>query len=122
EQRGTTGHRAPEPGEAIALRYGGYLKLGAEVSAGYRLSGTKAMSIGGLALSERYDLSVIGKIGLTAGVAGRFSILLNGADADGLPGRARGQVRGHRAKGLQNAAAGKVRVNDKVKQLPAATD
>ena len=54
---------APEPGEAISLRYGGYLKLGAEVAAGYELAGTKAFSVGQLALSERYRLSILGKVG-----------------------------------------------------------
>jgi len=120
EQTAPTGKRAPEPGEAITLRYGGYLKLGAEVSAGYRLSGTKALSIGGLALSERYDLSVIGKIGLTAGVAGRFSILLAGAD--GLPGWARVQVRRHRARDLKIAADVNVGFKNKLDHLPATAD
>jgi hypothetical protein len=38
--------RAPEPGEAIALRYGGYLRLAAEASAGYRMAGCKSISLG----------------------------------------------------------------------------
>jgi hypothetical protein len=87
--------RAPEPGEAISLRYGGYLKLGAEVSAGYDLSGSKSFALGGLALSEKYDLSVIGRLGLSAGVAGRFAILVTVADGcrTGRASRSAGTVR-----------------------------
>lgn len=95
------GGRAPESGEAIFLEYGGYLRLAAEVSAGYQLAGTKAFSIGQLALSEKYDLSVIGRIGLSAGVAGRYSILVTGNE---LPGWARVQVRRRNAKNLKIAA------------------
>ena len=95
------GSRAPEPGEAIFLEYGGYLRLASEVSAGYRLAGTKSIAIGQLALSEKYDLSVIGKIGLSAGVAGRYAILVTG---DAVPGWARVQVRRRNAKNLKIAA------------------
>ena len=68
--------------------YGGYLKVGAEVAAGYELSGSKSFSLGGLALSEKYDLSVIGRIGLKAGVAGRFSILVTADGTAGVDARA----------------------------------
>lgn len=95
------GTRAPEPGEAIALEYGGYLRLGAELSAGYRLAGTKSVAIGQLALSEKYDLSIVGKIGLSAGVAGRFAILVTAGD---LPGWCRVQVRRQRATDFKVAA------------------
>jgi len=95
------GARAPEPGEAIALQYGGYLRLGAELSAGYRLAGTKSVAVGQLALSEKYDLSIVGKIGMSAGVAGRFSILVTAGDR---PGWCRVQVRRHRAKDFKVAA------------------
>ena len=60
---------APAAGEAVSIRYGGFLQLGAEVAAGYELTGTKAFSISQLALSERYRLSILGKIGLSARVA-----------------------------------------------------
>jgi hypothetical protein len=123
------GELAPEPGEAISLRYGGYLRLGAEASAGYRLSGTKSVSIGQLALSEKYDLSVIGRIVLSAGVAGRFSILVTAADpaltqtAAGTERDAarwaRVQVRRHRAKDLKIAADVNVNVNNQLEPLPA---
>jgi len=95
------GTSAPEPGEAMALQYGGYLRLGAELSAGYQLAGTRSVSIGELALSETYDLSIVGKIGMSAGVAGRFAMLVTAGD---LPGWCRVQVRRHRAKDLKVAA------------------
>jgi hypothetical protein len=121
------GELAPEPGEAISLRYGGYLRLGAEASAGYRLSGTKSFSIGQLALSEKYDLSVIGRIGLSAGVAGRFSILVTAADpalAQATPAGdaarwARVQVRRHRAKDLKIAADVNVTFKNQLDDLPS---
>ena len=84
----------PERGEAVSLRYGGYLRVGAELAAGYELAGTKAVSVGGLSLSERYRLSILGKVGLSAAIAGRFSILVTAGD---LPGWARVKVTRHRA-------------------------
>jgi len=92
---------APAPGEAVSIRYGGYLRLGAEVAAGYELSGTKAFSISQLALSERYRLSILGKVGLSAGIAGRFSITVTAGDR---PGWARVQVKRHRSADLRVAA------------------
>ena len=113
------GGRAPEAGEAISLRYGGYLRVAAEVSAGYQLAGTKAVSIGQLALSEKYDLSILGKIGLSAGVAGRYSILVTRAE---LPGWARVQVRRHRAKDLKIAADVTVEFKNELTDLPASAN
>jgi hypothetical protein len=92
---------APEAGEAVSLRFGGYLRLGAEVAAGYELTGTKAFSLSQLALSERYRLAVVGKVGLSAGVAGRFVILVTAGDR---PGWARVQIKRHRAADLKVAA------------------
>ena len=108
-----------EPGEAISLRYGGYLSVGAEVSAGYDLSGSKSFSLGGLALSEKYDLAIVGRIGLKAGVAGRFSILMTAAD--GLPEWTRVQVRRHVAKDLTVAADVNVNFKNQL-DLPATAD
>jgi hypothetical protein len=110
------GDRPPEAGEAIALRYGGYLKFSAEVAAGYQLTGTKDVSLGQLALSEKYDLSILGKIGLSAGVAGRYSILVTGDDS---PGWARVQVRRHRAKDMKVAADVTVDFKNDLTDLPA---
>ncbi|MEO8070557.1 MAG: hypothetical protein ABI652_04085 [Acidobacteriota bacterium] len=111
--------RPPAAGEAIALQFGGEIRLGTEVAAGYELSGSKAFSLGGLALSEQYDLSVVGRIGLKAGVAGRFSILVTAAD--GLPDWARVQVRRHRATDMAIAADVNVGFRNQL-ELPATAD
>src|SRR5262245_62018683 len=107
---------APEPGEAISLRYGGYLRLAAEVSAGYKLAGTKSFSIGELALSEKYALSILGKIGLTAGIAGEFSINVTGVDD--LAGWARVRVHRHKSKNIGIAADVDVGFKQKLDGLP----
>ena len=111
---------APEPGESISLRYGGYLKLGAEASAGYELAGTKSVALGQLALSENYGLSIIGKVGLSAEIAGRFSILVTAADD--LPGWVRVCVK--RSKSRQAAIAADVNVGFKTQldNLPPTAD
>jgi hypothetical protein len=113
------GDSAPEPGEAIALRYGGYLRFATEVSAGYQLAGTKGVSVGQLALSEKYDLSILGKVGLSAGVAGRYSILVTAAD---LPGWARVRVHRQRSKDLKIAADVTVDFKNELTNLPADAD
>jgi hypothetical protein len=69
-----------------------------------------------MALSEKYDLSILGKVGLTAGVAGEFSILVTGDSA--LPGWARVQVRRHRSSSLSVAADVNVGFNNKLTNLP----
>lgn len=113
------GATAPEPGEAIALRYGGYLRLAADVSAGYKLAGTKSFALGDLALSEKYDLSILGKVGLSAGVAGRFSILVTAGDQ---PGWARVVVRRHKSKDLKIAADVNVGLKHELQGLPGSAE
>jgi hypothetical protein len=107
--------QAPDAGEALSIRYGGYLRLGAEVAAGYELAGTKACSISQLALSERYGLSILGKIGLSAGIAGRFSILVMAGDR---PGWARVQVKRNRSADLRVAADVTVTFANELDGLP----
>ncbi len=107
---------APTPGEAIALRYGGYLRLGAEVASGYQLSGTKSVTAGALQLSEHYGLSVLGRVGLAAGVAGRFAILVT-ADDD-LAGWARVRVRRLSSKDFKVAADVNVTFAHQLDNLP----
>src|SRR5262249_12762340 len=114
------GDRAPELGEAIFLRYGGYLKLAAEVSAGYQLAGTKSVSLGQIALSEKYDLSILGKIGLSAGIAGNFSILVKGVKD--MKGWAQVIVRRHRTKDLKVAADVSVGFKNQLDNLPSTAD
>lgn len=109
--------RAPESGESVCLRYGGYLRLGAEASIGYQLAGTKSVALGDLKLSERYGLSVLGRVGLAAGVAGRFSIMVTG-DA-GHPGWARVRVNRHRSADIRIAADVNVTFVNTLEGLPA---
>jgi hypothetical protein len=67
-------------GEAISFDYNGYLKIGAGLSVGYELKGAPSFTIGQLQLSEHYDLSVVGKLSLSAGVAGEFSVEVRSAE------------------------------------------
>ncbi len=110
----------PEPGEAISLRYGGYLRVAAEVSAGYELVGTKSVSLGQLALSEKYGLSIVGKVGLSAGIAGRFSVLVTAASD--LPGWARVQVRRQRSRDMKIAADVSVAFDNQLDHLPSSAN
>ncbi|HEX5430683.1 MAG TPA: hypothetical protein VFW83_01855, partial [Bryobacteraceae bacterium] len=64
----------PEPGELIAFEFGGYLNFGVSASAGFEMKGTKSFAARDLKLSEVYGLSVTGKIGAEASLAGRFSV------------------------------------------------
>jgi len=105
-----------QDGEALALRYGGYLRIAADASVGYKLSGTKSVSIGSMALSEKYDLSILGKVGLTAGIAGQFSIIVN--SADGLDGWARVRVHRHKSTSLGIAADVTVGFKNELEHLP----
>jgi hypothetical protein len=67
-------------GEVIAFEYGGYLKFGAGLSVGYELKGSPSFEIGQIQLSEHYDLSVIGKLGVNAQIAGNFLVEVRSAD------------------------------------------
>jgi hypothetical protein len=112
--------RPLQPGEAISLRYGGYLNLSAEVSSGYRLQGTKSISLGSLALSEKYDFSVLGKVGMRAGIAGRFAILMT-ADEE-LPDWVRVRVTRHRARSIGVAADVTAGFSNGLAPLPGSAD
>jgi hypothetical protein len=75
-----------ETGEVVSFNYNGYLKVGAGLSVGYELKGAPSFEIGQLQLSEHYDLSLVGKLSLTAGLAGEFSIEMRSAEnSDGTP-------------------------------------
>jgi hypothetical protein len=110
------GARAPQPGEAISLQFGGSLRLGAEVAAGYRLAGSKSVALSELVLSEKYDLSILGKVGLSAGVAGSYAILVTAAD--GMPGWARVRVSRRHARELKIAADVDVSFANRLDGLP----
>ena len=114
------GTKAPEEGEAIALRYGGYLNLSADVSAGYKLAGTKSISVADLALSEKYDLSIVGKLGLSASIAGLFSILVTADEK--LAGWARVRVHRHRSNEFKVAGDINVGFRNTLEGLPGSAD
>lgn len=69
-------------GDVIYLEYGGYLNFGLNVSAGYQMQGSHSLDIGHLLLSESYSLSLLGKLGMTAGIAGNFSIQIRPGDIE----------------------------------------
>ena len=108
--------KPPESGELISFEYGGYLKFGAGISAGYELKGTKSFRVSEIALAEHYALSVVGKLALTGQIAGRFSVEVT---AGAEPGWARVVVRRRRSKELQFAADVNVTANLKTDGLPA---
>jgi hypothetical protein len=73
-------------GEVISIDYNGYLKIGAGLSVGYEMKGAPSFTIGQLQLSEHYDLSVVGKLSISAGIAGEFSVQVSAAEnPDGSP-------------------------------------
>jgi len=108
-------------GEAISFDYNGYLKIGAGLSVGYELKGSPSFAIGQLQLSEHYDLSVVGKLSLTAGIAGEFSVEVRSAEnADGtlMTGWVRVIVRKKRSSQFGIAADVNVDASSQLQGLP----
>ncbi len=64
----------PEPGEVLALTYGGYLQLGATLNWGYRLNGVKGWQPGELDLSFSYLVKVAASMSLDYKLAGRHTL------------------------------------------------
>ena len=69
----------PLAGESIYYEFDGYLKLAADISAGYEMKGTPNFSIAGMLLSEHYDFSILGKLGVASNIAGSYSVQVTGA-------------------------------------------
>lgn len=92
----------PPPGDVTIFEFGGYLKVGASLSAGYEVKGTRSFDISQIQLSEAYDFSLIGRMGLTAKVAGRFAVEVR-RDED-TEGWVRIKVRKQRARDMTIAA------------------
>jgi len=91
----------PIEDEVVAFEYSGYLNFSGSVGFGYSMAGTESASIGGIKLSEKYTVSALGKVGVSAGVAGDFRIeVREGADANW----ARVQVKKNREKTFSIAA------------------
>jgi len=105
--------------EAIVFEYGGYVKLGASIGAGYQLSGGQSIKIGDLDLSEKYDFSLAGKLSLGASVAGRFRVEVRpGTD----PGWARVVVRKSRDRAFSIAADVSASAKFEQEGLPGSPD
>ncbi|HEX7286632.1 MAG TPA: hypothetical protein VF532_10655 [Candidatus Angelobacter sp.] len=106
------------PGEVIFLGFGGYLNFGLNVSVGYEMKGTHSLDIANLLLSESYSLSLLGKVGLTAGVAGNFSIQLRAGETD--PAWVHVSVQKKRSNQLAFAADVTVGFTDESQGLPGS--
>jgi hypothetical protein len=109
--------KAPQKGELYYLELGGYLNLGVNASAGYSISGTNKFDLANLNLSEAYDLSILGKLAVTARIAGRFSVQVR---AGSTAGWANVQVFRKRTSDLQIAADVNVSATSKLSGLPAS--
>ncbi len=109
----------PEPGQAVVLDYGGYLKFGASVKLGYEMSGSASHELGRLSLSERLNVDLFAQLGIAAELAGRFNVLVS---AGSKPGWARVRVRKHREKSLAIAADVSVGLDLVVDGLPGSKD
>lgn len=64
----------PAVGHVTIMEYGGYLSIGATLGIGYELVGTPSLKLHSLELSEKFKLNLLGRLGLTAGIAGSFRI------------------------------------------------
>src|SRR6185503_11866694 len=112
---------APSPGEVVRFEYGGYLKLGAQLSVGYELKGAPSINIGELLLSEHYQLSIMGNLSLGASVAGNFAVEVRpAADASGalMPDWARVIVSKRRSSQFNIAADVSVDASSDLQGLP----
>ncbi|HYP14884.1 MAG TPA: hypothetical protein VEQ63_13235, partial [Bryobacteraceae bacterium] len=113
-----------QPGDLIALEYGGYLKVGTTLTAGYQMQGSSKAQVGELNLSESYSLSVLGSLGVTASIAGRFRVQVSAASA---PSDASGRwvrvvVNKSKQDSIGIAADVKVQFANKLDGLPGASD
>lgn len=107
----------PDPGEHIALEFGGYLQFGADAALGFSLAGTPSTKLSEIALSEKYDWTATGKLSLAAKIAGNFSVEVRSA-AD--PHWARVIVHRRRAKDFSVAADLAVEASLTSTALPAS--
>lgn len=68
--------QAPEPGEVLRLRYGGYLGLSAQLTWGYSLTGSRSVEIRDLKADLESSLSLAASVGAQYRLAGEFEILV----------------------------------------------
>jgi hypothetical protein len=105
--------------EVLIFEYGGYLNFAASVGAGYELSGSHGVKISELKFVEKYSFSLLAKLGLTAGVAGRFRIEVRAGSA---PGWARVVVKKSRSKSFSIAADVTAGASFESEGLPESSD
>jgi hypothetical protein len=72
--------KPPAHGEVTFFEFGGFLNFGANAAAGYSLQGTRDIDISKIKLSEKYALSVLGKLSIGAKLAGSFSVQVSAAE------------------------------------------
>jgi hypothetical protein len=112
-------------GEVIAFDFGGYLKFGASLSVGYEMKGAPDFSIGQLQLSEHYQYSVAGTLGINAQLAGQFSVEARAAVDDHQlpkPNWIRVMVQKKRSTSFQIAADAGVTATSDLQGLPDSAD
>ncbi len=108
-----------DEGEVITLDYGGYLKFGGTVGAGYSISGSPSFQINQLQLAEKYGFSVLGTVGLDANVAGQFEVKVSqGSEA----GWVRVVVSKNDSRGFKIAADVSASATFQQEGLPSSAD
>src|SRR5262245_18892652 len=74
---------APEPGEALITRFGGYLKLKAGMNWGYQMTGSRSIEFNQLSLDLDYALRAMAAVSIGYQLAGDFSIEAGQGAEDG---------------------------------------
>lgn len=74
---------APEPGEALITRFGGYLKLKAGMNWGYEMTGSRSIEFNQLNLDLDYALRAMAAVSVGYQLAGDFSIEARRGAVDG---------------------------------------
>jgi hypothetical protein len=87
--------------EVIVFEYGGYLNFRAGVNFGYELSGASSLALSELALTQRYEFSLLAKLTLGAKLLGRFKVVVR---AGAKPGWGRVTILKSRSKSFSVGA------------------
>ncbi|MDX2040317.1 MAG: hypothetical protein SF097_03665 [Acidobacteriota bacterium] len=109
----------PAPGEVIATRFGGYLKLNAGLTWGYKMAGSKSFDFNQLHLDLDYALRTAAAVSLGYQLAGDFSIEARRGEQDGW---VRFVVRKNRDSQFNFTADFSLDAKADLKDLPASAD
>ncbi len=109
----------PAPGEVIATRFGGYLKLNAGLTWGYKMTGSQSFDFNQLNLDLNYALRTAAAVSLGYQLAGDFSIEARRGQKDGW---VRFVVRKNRDSQFNFTADFSLDANADLKGLPASAD